>query len=187
MAVGVGQITDLIDHQESGGGVVAQAAAQSGVAVEGREIAQQFAGTGKQHGMAVEDRLMGDVLGEHGLADAIGSDQNGVAGVLEEVECHQGLDGGAVAAFRPSPVEIAQRFEAADMGAGQAPFQAAARPLLLLPIDHRLGPATGDGFLPMGQQTMEMERLGSGLQNVRIAHRASPSAGRRVRVHGCAR
>ena len=43
------------------------------------------------------------------------------------------------------------------MGVGQSPFQAAARPLFLFPINHCLGPAAGDGFLPMGQQAMKME------------------------------
>jgi hypothetical protein len=41
MAVGIGEVSDLVDDQETGAGIMAQAAAQSGVAIEGGEVAEQ--------------------------------------------------------------------------------------------------------------------------------------------------
>ena len=93
-----------------------QPAAQSGIAVERAEIAEQLAGAGEQHGVARDQCLMGDVLGDHRLADAVRADEHDVGGVVEELERHQRVDGGAVAALGPGPVEVAERFEAADMG-----------------------------------------------------------------------
>ena len=83
-----------------------------------------LAGAGKQDGVAGDQRLIGEVLRHHGLADTVGADQHYIGGVVEEVERHERLDGGTVAAFRPGPVEVAERFEAADMRVFQPPFQA---------------------------------------------------------------
>ena len=91
-----------------------------------------------------------------------------MAGVGEEVERHQRLEGGAVAALGPGPVEVGERLEAADMGGAQAALEAAAGALLLLPIDQRLDPAGGGDLPPMGQQAMQVERLGRGRRASRL-------------------
>lgn len=57
--------------------------------------------------MPVEDGLMGDVSRQGGLTDAVGTDEDDVGGVLEEVERHQRFGGRPVAAFRPAPIEVA--------------------------------------------------------------------------------
>src|SRR5208282_603053 len=101
VAVGVGEIADLVDDQEGWGGVMAKAAAQSRGAVDRRQISEQLAGAGEQGRMALQDRLMGDVAGDGGFVYAFGADHHGVAGVLEEVESHQRVDGGPVAAGWP--------------------------------------------------------------------------------------
>ena len=46
-------------------------------------------------------------------------------------------EGGAVAAFGPGPIEVAERLEASDISGAQAALQASARALLLLPVDQR--------------------------------------------------
>ncbi len=120
MPVGIGEISDLVDHQQLRTGIVAQTAAQGGVAVKRAEIAQQLAGAGEQDGMSLDQRLMGDVLRDRRLADAVRPDENDVGGVLEELKRHQRVNGGAVAAFGPAPVEVAQRLEAANMGGAQS-------------------------------------------------------------------
>ena len=56
----------------------------------------------KSHGVAGEDRLVGDVLGDHRLAEALRRDEHDVARVLEEVERERGLDGVAVDALGPA-------------------------------------------------------------------------------------
>ena len=174
MAVGVGQVANLVDDQQAGACVMVQAPSQRGIAVEGGEVAQQLAGAGEQHGVAVDQRLIGDVAGKRRFADAVWADQNDVGGVLEEVERHQGFEGGAVAALGPVPVEVADRFEAADTSLTQAALQAAAGPLLLLPVDQAIHPAFGGDLRPMGQQAVELEGLGARLQGVEIIHRFAP-------------
>jgi hypothetical protein len=44
------------------------------------EIAEQLASAGEQHGMAIDHRLMGNVLGKHRLADAVRPDKHDVGG-----------------------------------------------------------------------------------------------------------
>ena len=119
VAVRVGEVADLVDHQERGAGVVAQAAAQRGVGVERGELAQELAGGGEEHGVPAQHRLVGDVLRDGGLAEPGGADQQGVGGGLEEAERHQLCDGGLVALLGPAPVEVGQRLEAADVRAAQ--------------------------------------------------------------------
>jgi len=135
MAIGVGEVADLVDHQQVRAGVMAQAATQRGIAVECAEIAEQLAGAGEQHGVAAGQRLVGDVLGDHRLADAVGADEHDVGGVVEELERHQRVDGGAVATLGPGPVEVAERLEAADMGGAQSSLQAAAGAFVFLPTE----------------------------------------------------
>jgi len=75
------------------------------------------------------------VLGDHRLADAVGADEHDVGGVIEELERHQHIDGGAVATLGPGPVEVAERLEAADMGGAQSSLQAAAGAFVFLPTE----------------------------------------------------
>jgi hypothetical protein len=51
MAVGVGEIANLVDHQQLRASIVAQASAQGRIAVECAEIAKQLACAGEQYGV----------------------------------------------------------------------------------------------------------------------------------------
>ena len=64
MAIGIGEIADLVDHQKTGAGIMTQAPAQGGITVECGELAEQLAGAGEQHGVTVDEGLMGDVASE---------------------------------------------------------------------------------------------------------------------------
>ncbi len=174
MTVGVGEITDLVDDEEVGASIVAQAPTQGGITVERGEVAEQLAGAGEQHGVAVDQGLMGDVAGERRLSDAVGTDQDDVGGIVEEVERHQGFEGGAVAAFGPGPIEVAGRFEAADVSGPEPALEAAAAALLLLPVEQRFDPFGGGGFRPVRQEAMQVERLGARVQGVEITHLFDP-------------
>ena len=114
---------------------MAQPPSEGGIAVERGQFAEQLAGAGKQDGMAVYQRLMGEIAGQGGFADAVRSDQHGIGRVLQEVERHQRLEGRPVDGGGPVPVEVAQRFEAPDMRALKAALQAAAGAFVLLPLD----------------------------------------------------
>ena len=150
---------------------MAQAAPQGGIAVQRTEIAEQLAGAGEQHGVSLDHRLMGDVLRDRRLADAVGADKHDVGGVLEELQRHQRIDGGAVAAFGPRPVEVAERFEAADMGGAQPAFQTAAGAFLLLPTEQRRDPGFAGDLAPVREQPVQIERRGAGALCVGFSHR----------------
>ncbi len=67
--LGVGEISDFVDHQQMLSGVEAQPALEQGIAVEGGELAEDACGGGEAHGMALEDGAVGDIGGDGGLAD----------------------------------------------------------------------------------------------------------------------
>jgi hypothetical protein len=81
--------------------------------------------------MAGEHGGVGDVLGNHRLAEALGRDQDDIMSGGEEVEAQHGLDSGLVDPLGPGPVEFVHRGEAADAAAEQATLQTPARALLL--------------------------------------------------------
>src|SRR4029077_704060 len=118
-----------------------QAAAQGGIAVERGQFTEQLAGGRKQNSMTVDDRLMGEIARQGGFADTVRANQHGVGCVLEEVEAHQRLEGSPIDRGGPVPVEVAQGFEAADMGALKAPLEAAAAAFVLFPADEVFRPA----------------------------------------------
>lgn len=111
--------------------------------------------------MPVKDGLVGDVLGQRRLADAVGADDDRVGGVAEEVQAEERLDGGAVALGGPGPVEVAQRLEAADAGGLQTPLEALLGALGLLPVEEPRGPSLGLGLVEMGVQAVQPELQGA--------------------------
>ena len=114
MAIGVGEIANFVDREQLRPGVMSQATAQCGIAVQGGKIAKQLAGAGEQDGVPLDQRPVGDVLREHRFADTVRADQHDVGGVAEELKRHQRFDGDTVAALGPTPVEVADRLETAD-------------------------------------------------------------------------
>jgi hypothetical protein len=65
---------------------MAQTQAQGRIATQGRKLAQHLAGGRKEHGMASQERLMGDVARKRCLTHCIGADQDNVVRALDEVE-----------------------------------------------------------------------------------------------------
>src|SRR5439155_13811090 len=98
----------------------------------------------------------------------------------EEVEAQHGLDGGAVEALGPGPIELGHGDEAADARAGEAAFETAAGALLLLALDEMLEQLRGTppAFCGEGDDIIQMCRgvaqaEGSELVSER-GHRAVP-------------
>jgi hypothetical protein len=153
---------------------VTQAPAQRGVTVQGGQFAEQLTGGGKQHGVAVDERLVGDIARQGGLAHTVGAGQHDVGGLLEEVQGDQLLDGGPIASFRPCPVEVAQGLEAPDVGLAHAPLQRAAGALIFFPLQQRLDPLGGGDVGPAGEQAMQLQGFGPQAKGFKIAHRGCP-------------
>jgi hypothetical protein len=162
--------------------VVVEATGQGSGGVLSTEVEEQLSGSGEEHAVSGEDGLVGDVLSEHGFAEALSGDEDEIAALLEELEAESGFDGGAIDGGGPVPVEVGHRFEGADSGAGQATFKGSAGSFLLLGLDEvfeDLGgaPATLGG---LGQEVVEMSGgvvKSQGLEEVskRAAHRCSPT------------
>lgn len=117
---------------------------------------------------------MSDVLGEGGLAQAAGADEDGIGGVLQEFQAHQFGDGRPVTLLGPVPIEVGQGLEASDVRIPQAPFEATLCPFGFLPGQQGLDPGTVGQFLPMREQPMEMQGFRALAQDFHGRHRRSP-------------
>lgn len=80
---------------------------------------------------------MGDILGQHYLADFVRPDQHDVDRFTQECKRHQRLDGAAIATLGPLPVEVGQMLESSKAGVLDAPLQAALVAPIFLPL-HRV-------------------------------------------------
>jgi len=76
--------------------------------------------------MAGEDRLVQQVLAQHGLAEPLRGDQDDVLALRDEVEREDPVDGRPVQLLRPVPFEVREGFEAAESGRLQLAFESTA-------------------------------------------------------------
>ncbi len=118
---------------------------------------EHVAGGGEAHGVAAEQRVVGEVLGDHRLADAVGADEDDVGGLGEEVEGEEFLDGAAVDLLRPLPVEVGHGFEGAEAGVLEAPLEAAPLAFALPRSRAGAGATARRGPRSRGEQTEEAE------------------------------
>ena len=86
--------------------VAAQPPGERDGGILGGEVVQHVGGEREARAVAVQDRLVGEILEQHGLAQAVGADQHDVGGLGEEGEREQLLDRAAVALGGPGPVEV---------------------------------------------------------------------------------
>jgi len=78
------------------------------------QVGQQIRCGAKQDAVARFDRRVGDVFGDHCFAQAIGADQNQVTRFDDEIQSQGALDQFAINLPGPVPIEVKDRFEAAD-------------------------------------------------------------------------
>jgi hypothetical protein len=89
-------------------------------------------------------------------------DEHEIAAGREEVQSQDGLDRGAIDARRPGPIEVAHRRESPDPRAGEAAFETAAGPFLLLRRAEMLEQLDG-APAPLGGQRDEIVEMGGGV------------------------
>jgi hypothetical protein len=111
--------------------------------------------------VTAHDGLVGDVFENHRLADAIGSDEHGIMAGLEEAEGEELVDGFAVDALRPGPIEVGHRLEGGDARAAEAALEAPLVALALFEIEHLAKPGLVGDVLPRAHQPEEPEALES--------------------------
>jgi hypothetical protein len=86
---------------------------------------QQRRGGAEQDGVARQHRLIADVLGDHCLAQPVGTHQDQVAGLGEEVQRQRAFNDIAFDLGGPGPIEIGHGLKLLDLRKAQPPFQTA--------------------------------------------------------------
>ena len=120
----VREIANFVDAEDLGAGIEGElTTAECGRVT--LQVSEQFWGGAEDDGVTSEDGRVSNVFDEHGFAEAIGAEQDEVAGFGDEVEGQSALDEGAVDLFRPKPIEVGEWFEAAQAGQAQAAFETA--------------------------------------------------------------
>ncbi len=137
--------------------VAAQPAGERDGGILRGEIVQHVGGEGKARAVAVQDRLVGEILEQHGLAQAVGADQHHVGRLGEEGEREQLLDGAAVALGGPAPVEVGDGLEGAQAGVIEAALERAAGAFGLFDVEHAGEPRLGEQRLGLAREAVEAE------------------------------
>jgi hypothetical protein len=115
---------------------------------------------------------VGDVLQDHGLADAVGADEHGVVAGGDEAGSEEVVDGLAVDFLGPGSVEVGHGLEGGYAGVFDAAFKAALVALALLDGEHLAQPRLVGELLPAREEAEEAEALeaGFGLGGREIGH-----------------
>src|SRR5579863_10190459 len=101
---------------------------------------QHVGGGGEAGAHPAQDRLMQQVLGDHGLAEAVGAGDHDVGGLLEEGEGKELVQQCAIELLWPAVVEVGHGLEAAKPGVTETALEAAVLPLTLFDLEYALEP-----------------------------------------------
>jgi hypothetical protein len=118
---------------------------------------QHVGGGGEAGGVAAQYRLMQQVLGDHGLAEAVGADDHDVGGGFQEAEGEELIEERAIELLGPVVVEVGHGFEGAEAGVVHAAFEAATQPLALFDLQHPGEPGLLGDFLDVGEEPVEVQ------------------------------
>ena len=151
VASAVGQVADLINAQQPGQSPTAHAASESAGAILGREIGEHVAGAGESDGVAAYQSMVGDILEDHGLADAIGTDEDGVGAIVETGQSEELLNSRSVDLSGRGPIETVHGLEGADLGVANAAVQASALSLGFLDVEELRDPGLLGDLRPTGK------------------------------------
>jgi hypothetical protein len=122
------------------------------------EIVEQFAGGQEERGGAAHHGLVEEVLSDHRLADAIGSDEDDVGGLVDPGQREELVDVEAVDFLRPVIVEVDHRLEAADPAGGQASFETALLASRFFAAQQLFEPRRGGDRRPVAEQAVPGQR-----------------------------
>src|SRR5579864_4104514 len=90
------------------------------------QIGEDVGGGAKQDTVAGLQGGISDILGDHGFAQTIGTQEDEVAGFGDEVQGESAFDGGAVDFLGPVPIEVGHGTKATDASQPQTSLQGAA-------------------------------------------------------------
>src|SRR5579872_2038429 len=118
---------------------------------------QHVGGGGEARGVAAQHRLMQQVLGDHALAEAVGTDDHEVGGLLEEAEGEELIEERAIELFGPLVVEVGHGLEGAEARVVHPALEAALQSLALLDLEEATEPGLVDELLGVGEESIEAE------------------------------
>jgi hypothetical protein len=142
------------------------------------QIVQHVGGEREAGGVAVQDRLMKEILRDHRFADAVRTDQHDIGRLLDEVQGEELFDQRPVALGRPAPVEADHRIVLLEPDGLQTSAQAAPRALGFLDLQQLRQPRLVDDGLDVGEQPVQAEVEQALAQVLKVQRWV-----RRVRVH----
>src|SRR5580692_2294804 len=138
-----------------------QPALECGGALLRDEVVEHLAGGDEACSGAADDGLVEEVLGDHRLADAVGSEQDDVGGGVDPGEREEVSDLLAVELFRPAVVEIDDGLEAAELTRMDPALETALLAAGLFAGQQLLDPGLIGDRRPVAEQAIEAELLGA--------------------------
>src|SRR5262245_47982959 len=112
----IGKVSQLVDHKEMWAGVEVESATAELRRVTATKIVQQRRGRAKQNAETCGHGGRSDILCDHGFPQSVCAEQNDVAAFAHELQTQGAFDQIAIDFLWPVPVEVGDRFEAADPG-----------------------------------------------------------------------
>jgi hypothetical protein len=128
------------------------------------KLGEHVAGSDEAHGVATSERVQRDVFENHGLSNAVGSDDHGVVSGLDAREGEQLFDRQAVDLPRPGPVKVGHGFRGADVGVASAPLESALLTLALFDGEDIAQPGFVDDLVAACDEAEQAESLEACLQ-----------------------
>jgi hypothetical protein len=139
--------------------VTSHATCEPGRRVLTGELCEHIAGCGKAHGMAAAERVLGDVLHDHRLADAVRAHKDGILAAFDERQAEQLLDRLAVDLLGPGPIEVDHGFCGADVGVTRASLESTFLTLALFDVEDFTEPRLVDDLVAAGDEAEQAERF----------------------------
>jgi hypothetical protein len=115
---------------------------------------------------------MSHVFEDHGLADAVGADEDRVVAGLDEAEGEDLVERLAVDPLGPRPIEVCHRLERGDARVSQPAFETALLALALLDGEDLTQPRLVGNLVPAGEQAEQSEGLEArlNLDGIELGH-----------------
>ncbi len=147
---------------------------------------QHVGGEREACGVTAQHRLVQQVLGDHGLAQSIGTDDDDVGCLFEEGEGEQLLQQRTIDLLGPGVIEVGQRLESTQAGVVCASLGTALLTLAVLDLQHTREPRLGDDLLGVRCEPIEVQPAQARSQRLNArARRCGDDQRARWRTHLC--
>jgi hypothetical protein len=178
----VGEVADLVDAEDGGLDVGAEASRARGRGLLPGKVSEQVARAAHEDLVASMEGAAREVFEEHRLGHTVGADDDDVRAFGDVAVREDILHQRAVDLLRPAPVEVAHGLEGTEAGDAGPVLEAAPGSLRGLDRDETGEPGLVLDFVEVSQAADQAQLLEGGLDLRRCRHRRLPGhrgAGRR--------